>query len=1433
MLLMLPASLIPLVSAFTKKPKSQTAEVGTTVLFEADTEKPDAKVRWQRDSKDISSSDKYVISAEGNKHSLTITNVQKEDAVGYAVIAGMSKVKFELKITQPEEAEPEKAASPDPTVLEPTPEEPKLEELKEAPVEFTENAVPDDKAPPASDGGPEALAESHQPDTRQDLTGLFTEKPQSGEVNVGENIIFISRVCGESLLKKPTVKWFKGKWMDLASKSGKHLQLKEHYDRNTKVYTFEMHIISAKANFAGAYRCEVSSRDKFDSCNFDLVVHEARATEGFDIRSAFRRTSTSAGGRKKMGEAGSSTDAGDDSGELDFSALLKKRAVQVSSDPGVDVWDILQKAPPTEYEKIAFQHGITDLRGMLKRLKKMKKEEKKSAAFLRKLDPAYQVEKGHKIKLEIEVANPDAEVKWLKNGQEIHPTGRLVSDQPTLIFCPHLERRNGILKKGTALKILLTLRYIFESVGNKRYLTINNCTLSDDAAYMCVVGEEKTVTELFVKEPPVLILRNLEDQMAMKGERVEFECEVSEEGAQVKWEKDGVELTRDESFKYRFKKDGCKHVLIINDVSKEDCGHYRVKTNGGQSLAELMVQEKQLEVYQSIADLTVKAKDQAVFKCEVSDENVKGIWYKNGIEVKADPRTHITHIGRIHKLTIDDVKPEDEGDYTFVPEGYAFNLSAKLNFLEVKIDFVPRQDPPKIHLDCMGRTAESTILVVAGNKLRLDVPITGDPAPIVIWTKGEKDSSKEGESRSEPSHTWTLKNGEVLTDSDGRVHVETTKGHCIFTIEGAERQDEGVYSVIVRNPAGEDTADINVKVVDSCIVQWDPPRFDGGQPVIGYVLERKKKKSYRWMRLNFDPYKETTYEAKKMIEGVSYEMRVYAVNAIGMSRPSAASQPFVPVEKKPAEAPPADAPPDTKEPEATSSEEPAQEPAAEPAPEEAAEPAQETSAEPPAPPPEEGAAQAPQEDGVSQAEAAPASEEGAAPAEAPTEEPAPPPEPEPEPEPVGTPTSEPIGLCVDDISDTTISLKWRAPERIGAAELDGYGVEYCKEGSDEWIPAFSGLTDRTSVIIRDLPTGEKMLFRVRAYNMAGPSAPATLPQAVTIREIMQKPKIWLPRNLRQTLIKKVGETINLVIPFQGKPRPQISWTKNDEPLDPKQISIRNSDTDTILFIRRSERKDSGKYDVHVQIENVEDKASVVIQIVDLPGAPQSLKVMDVWGFNVALEWKPPKDNGNCEITGYTVQKADKKTMEWYTVFEQYRRTNCVVSDLIMGNEYVFRVFSANMVGLSPEACPSKDSAYIQKTGIVYKPPSYKDHDFSEAPKFTHPLKSRSVIAGYNATLSCSVRGIPKPKITWYKNKMDITNEAKYRMFSNQGVLTLEIRKPCPFDGGVYMCKAVNESGEDVVECKLEVRLSPGLSEGLHITNSLYRVMQQEQGDTLV
>nr|XP_033784485.1 myosin-binding protein C, cardiac-type isoform X2 [Geotrypetes seraphini] len=1254
------------VSAFSKKPKSVEVTAGGSAVFEAETDKDAVKVKWQRDGADITSGEKYTIKAEGTKHSLTISNVLKEDDVVYAVIAGSSKVKFELKVKEEEKAEAVQS-----------PDAPPAPAPSDVPATIPEEEV---------DQKPEVAAATS---TSQDGVGLFVLRPQDGEVTVGENITFTAKIVGTNLLKKPTVKWFKGKWMDLSTKAGKHLQLQESFDRNTKVYTFEIQIIKAKMTYAGGYRCEVSSKDSFDSCNFNLNVHEAVGTGDVDILSTFKRTNLMGGFKRKISFYASG-DAHEEAGELDFSALLKKssflrhREVKTEAAPDVDVWEILSKAPASEYEKIAFQYGITDLRGMLKRLKKMKKEEKKSTAFLKKLDPAYQVDKGQKIKLVVELANPDSEVKWLKNGQEIQVSGS---------------------------------KYIFENIGNKRILTINHCSLADDAAYQCVIGDEKSFTELFVREPPILVTRPLEDQLVTVGERAEFECEVSEAGAHVKWEKDGVELTREETFKYRFKKDGKKHYLIINDTTKEDCGHYTAKTNGGESVAELLVQEKKLEVLQNVADLTVKAREQAVFKCEVSDENVKGIWVKNGVEVIPSDRITISHIGRIHKLTIDDVTPNDEGDYSFIPDGFAFNLSAKLKFMEVKIDFVPRHEPPKINLDCGSKT-DDVITVVAGNKLRLEVPISGDPAPTVVWNKGDKGGSAVSRCEDPPDASTEdnlSRSNKVISELEGRVRVETFKDHCVFIIEGAEKQDEGTYNVVVQNPAGEDTADITVKVIDVpdppeapmilnigedyCTVQWEPPKYDGGQKVLGYILERKKKKSYRWMRLNFDLLTELSYEAKRMIEGVVYEMRVYAVNVIGMSQPSQPSLPFVPI----------------------------------------------------------------------------------------------------------APPSEPTNLTVEDISDTSITLRWRPPERIGAVGLDGYSVEYCQEGSSEWVPALQELTDRTSVRIQDLNTGEKLNFRIRAVNAAGSSEPALLKEAITIREIIQRPKIWLPRYLRQKLVKRVGETVNIVIPFQGKPRPQVTWTKDGGPIDPKQVGIRNSDTDTIFFIRKAELRDSGKYDVKIQIENMDDTASVTIRIVDKPGPPQIVKIVEVWGFNVALEWSPPQDDGNSKITGYTVQKADKKTMEWFTVYDHYRRTHCIVSELIMGNEYFFRVFSENMCGLSESPTTAKNSAYIQKTGLIYKPPNYTEHSFAESPKFTHPPVDRSVVAGYNVTLSCAVRGCPKPRIFWYKNTMDLSTEAKYRMFSKQGIVTLEIRKPSPFDGGVYTCRAVNEHGEAETECKLEVR----------------------------
>ncbi|XP_039108440.1 myosin-binding protein C, slow-type, partial [Hyaena hyaena] len=1088
--------------------------------------------------------------------------------------------------------------------------------------------------------------EQDKQNANSQLSTLLVEKPQSGSVKVGENITFIAKVKAEDLLRKPTIKWFKGKWMDLASKAGKHLQLKETFERHTRMYTFEMQIIKAKENYAGNYRCEVTYKDKFDSCTFDLEVHESTGTTpNIDIRSAFKR----------------SGEGQEDAGELDFSGLLKRREVkQQEEEPEVDVWELLKNANPNEYEKIAFQYGITDLRGMLKRLKRMRRVEKKSAAFAKILDPAYQVDKGGRVRFAVELADPKLEVKWYKNGQEIRPS----------------------------------TKYIFEHKGCERIMFINNCSLTDDAEYYVTAGDEKCSTELFVREPPIMVTKQLEDTNAYCGERVELECEVSEDDANVKWFKNGEEIIPGPRSRYRIKVDGKKHILIIEGATKADSAEYSVMTTGGQSSAKLSVDLKPLKILTPLTDQTVNLGKEICLKCEIS-EHIPGKWTKNGLPVQETDRLKVVHKGRIHKLVIANALLEDEGDYVFAPDAYSVTLPAKVRVI----------DPPKIILD--GLDADNTVTVIAGSKLRLEIPVTGEPPPKALWSRADKQVIAR-------EITIVFK-GKRFPDKVNARAKDKKKGRNELDVLKEQKKSQNKVVDIPDPPVAPSVTDVGD---DWCIMNWEPPVYDGGSPILGYFIERKKKQSSRWMRLNFDLCKETTFEPKKMIEGVAYEVRIFAVNAIGISKPSMPSKPFVPLAV----------------------------------------------------------------------------------------------------------TSPPTLLTVDSVTDTTVTMKWRPPDQIGAAGLDGYVLEYCFEGStsakqsdengeaaydlpaDNWIVANTELIEKTKFTITGLPTDARIFVRVKAVNAAGASEPKYYSQPILVKEIIEQPKIRIPRHLKQTYIRRVGEAVNLVIPFQGKPRPELTWKKDGAEIDKNQINIRNSETDTIIFIRKAERSHSGKYDLQVKVEKFVETATIDIQIVDRPGPPQLVKIEDVWGENVALSWIPPKDDGNAAITGYTIQKADKKSMEWFTVIEHYHRTNATITELVIGNEYYFRVFAENMCGLSEDATMTKESAVIAKDGKIYKNPVYEDFDFTEAPMFTQPLVNTYAVAGYNATLNCSVRGNPKPKITWMKNKVAIVDDPRYRMFSNQGVCTLEIRKPSPYDGGIYCCKAVNDLGTVEIECKLEVKV---------------------------
>ncbi|KAI4827186.1 hypothetical protein KUCAC02_030603 [Chaenocephalus aceratus] len=326
------------------------------------------------------------------------------------------------------------------------------------------------------------------------------------------------------------------------------------------------------------------------------------------------------------------------------------------------------------------------------------------------------------------------------------------------------------------------------------------------------------------------------------------------------------------------------------------------------------------------------------------------------------------------------------------------------------------------------------------------------------------------------------------------------------------------------------------------------------------------------------------------------------------------------------------------------------------------------------------------------------------------------------------PTSIPLDLFLEDKNDTTVTIMWSQPEVIGDSGLDGYTIEVCKDGTEDWKAVNEDLQKSCRYVIKNQTTGDRLKIRV----------------AVLVKEVADRPKIRLPRYLRQRYVAQVGEKINLTIPFSGKPNP---WD------------------------------DSGVYEMCVKVDDFEDKAQLILQIVELPGPPASVKVADTWGFNVALEWTAPTDKGNTDNHGLPPSRSLTKRPETGSL-----------------------VYSENKCGISEEATVAKEESSIVKIGIDYKPPEYKERDFTEPPKFTTALNDRATTVGYSTQAAVLRQGGAKAQGYLDEEPDDYWRRPQVQADLRPGLVN--------YDGGVYTCKAKNTHGEAIVSCKLEVKQIP-------------------------
>lgn len=185
---------------------------------------------------------------------------------------------------------------------------------------------------------------------------------------------------------------------------------------------------------------------------------------------------------------------------------------------------------------------------------------------------------------------------------------------------------------------------------------------------------------------------------------------------------------------------------------------------------------------------------------------------------------------------------------------------------------------------------------------------------------------------------------------------------------------------------------------------------------------------------------------------------------------------------------------------------------------------------------------------------------------------------------------------------------------------------------------------------------------------------------------------------------------------------------------------------------------------------------------DPPSPPGVPKVTQVGGDFVNLEWTKPENDGGARVQGYWIDKREVGSSTWVRVnVALCPATQINISNLIEGRQYEFRVFAQNIAGLSE---PSSASTSVE----------IKDPLAATPPEIIKPLKNANCIQNHNADFQCTITGVPKPTITWYKGAREIVNGSRYHIYSEGEDHHLVINDVFGEDADEYVCRAVNKGG---------------------------------------
>ncbi|XP_030133230.4 obscurin-like protein 1 isoform X2 [Taeniopygia guttata] len=329
---------------------------------------------------------------------------------------------------------------------------------------------------------------------------------------------------------------------------------------------------------------------------------------------------------------------------------------------------------------------------------------------------------GEDLVLACELSRPDAIVRWLRNGQEVHPGERVqveargvlrqltisgaqpsdagcyicdaasdrmvtnveVSARPVCIVNKEEAQSPLEVQEGDSVTLVARLspdtaavqwqkdgqmlcsggRLLVCSEGPTRSLTIRQAELGDGGIFLCDAGDDEVHFTLRVKEAPVLFVNKREEQeklLVLEGGSAVLSAITSTERSDVTWL--GPQQAAVAGERCELRRDGRVHSLVIHNVATEDAGTYTCLSPHDQMQFDVNVRELRVKFLRGLSDVRARQGERVVLWCELCKARGDVVWRKDGRVLAPGPRRQMTAEGRERSLVLSRVEPGDAGEY--------------------------------------------------------------------------------------------------------------------------------------------------------------------------------------------------------------------------------------------------------------------------------------------------------------------------------------------------------------------------------------------------------------------------------------------------------------------------------------------------------------------------------------------------------------------------------------------------------------------------------------------------------------------------------------------------------------------------------------------------------------------------------------------------